>query len=116
MDVLFFLILGHFCGDYAFQTDNIAERKKTSKAALTVHVILYTVCIWAFLATYSLLYYPGLYFHTATLIFLVILFIEHWAQDYLKNHLTNGSKQAYYIDQVIHIALLYLYRIFIFPG
>jgi protein-S-isoprenylcysteine O-methyltransferase Ste14 len=116
MDVLFFLILGHFCGDYAFQTDNIAERKKSSKAALAIHVVLYTVCIWAFLAAYSLLYLPGLYFHTATLMFLAFLFIEHWTQDYLKSRLTDCSKQAYYIDQVIHIALLYFYRIFIFPG
>jgi uncharacterized membrane protein len=115
MDVLFFLILGHFCGDYAFQTDRMAEKKKSSKLALSYHVLIYTLCIWAFLAIYSLLYHPGLYFHTATLIFLTFLLFEHWIQDFLKSRITSCSKQAYYIDQILHIALLYLYRIFIFP-
>lgn len=116
MDVLFFLILGHFCGDYAFQTDNIAEKKKSSKPALFYHVLIYTTCIWAFLAIYSLLYKPALYFHPTTLIFLIILLLEHWIQDYLKSRIKSRSKQAYYIDQIAHVALLYLYRIFLFPG
>jgi hypothetical protein len=116
MDVLFLLILAHFCGDYAFQTDNIAEKKKSSKRVLTYHVLVYTVCIWAALIIYSLLYNPAVGFHTATIIFLIFIFIEHWLQDFLKHRINNGGKQAYYIDQVIHVALLYLYRIFIFPG
>lgn len=116
MDVLFFLILGHFCGDYALQTDRIAENKKSSKLALSYHVLIYTLCIWAFLALYSLLYHQDLYFHSATLIFLVFLLFEHWTQDFLKSRVKSCSKQAYYIDQIVHIALLYFYRIFIFPG
>lgn len=116
MDVLFFLILGHFCGDYAFQTDNIAEKKKASRSALTYHVLIYIISIWAFLAAYSLLYYPGLYIDAATTIFLAFLFCEHWIQDFLKSRVKSCGKQAYYLDQVVHVALLYLYRIFIFPG
>lgn len=115
MDVLFFLLLGHFCGDYALQTDKTAERKKSSTGVLTRHVLIYTICIWAFLAMYSILYLPGLYLKTATILFLVFLLIEHWGQDHIKNRLAICTRQMHYIDQVVHIALLYVYRIFIFP-
>lgn len=114
MDVLFFLILGHFCGDYALQTDKIAEGKKSSKTVLTYHVLIYTICIWGFLAIYSFLYLPGLYLRTATIMFLIFLLIEHWIQDFIKHRIASCSKQAHYLDQVIHIALLYIYRIFIY--
>lgn len=115
MDVLFFLLFSHFCGDYALQSDKTAERKKSSYGALTIHVLIYTFCIWIFLALYSLLYMPGLYLKTATVLFLLFLLVEHWGQDYIKHRVPDCSKQAHYIDQVIHIALLYIYRIFIFP-
>ncbi|MCD6161776.1 MAG: DUF3307 domain-containing protein [candidate division Zixibacteria bacterium] len=116
MDILFFLILGHFCGDYAFQSDRMAERKKSSLIILSYHVIVYTICIGAFFVFYSLLYYPGLFYQTATLLFLGILYIEHWVQDFIKNRNETCSKQNYYIDQMIHIAVLYFYRIFIYSG
>jgi hypothetical protein len=116
MDVLFFLIFAHICGDYAFQTDNIAAKKKSSRLVLTYHVLIYSVCIWAALIIYSLFYVPAVGFRTATLLFLIFIFVEHWLQDFLKHRIDSGGRQAYYIDQVIHVALLYLYRIFIFPG
>ena len=115
MDVLFFLILGHFCGDYALQTDKTAERKKSSKTILTYHVFIYTICLWVFLAIFSFLFSPGLYLRTGTIIFFIFLLIEHWAQDYIKLRIANPTKQMHYLDQVLHIALLYIYRIFIFP-
>ena len=115
MDILFFLLLGHFCGDYALQSDNTADRKKSSVGALSIHVLSYTLCIWVFIVIYSLLYQPGLYLKAATLIFLTALFIEHWAQDYIKGRISNGTRQLHFIDQIIHVAVLYIYRIFIFP-
>ena len=113
MDILFFLILGHFCGDYAFQTDRMAEYKKSSLKILSYHVTVYTICIWVFFLFYSLLYHPGLFYQTVTLIFLGALYIQHWIQDFFKSRSKTCSKQDYYIDQVIHIAVLYFYRIFI---
>jgi hypothetical protein len=114
MDILFLLILGHLFGDYAFQTDSMATQKKHSLLMLTYHVAVYVICIWAAFAVYAELYQPGLFFNWITLIFLVILFVQHWLQDFLKSRYNNGSKQTYYLDQVLHLAMLYVYRIFIF--
>ncbi len=114
MDVLFFLILGHIAGDYAFQSDFMAANKRISKAVLSYHVFVYTLIIWIFLFLYSILYQPGLFVETATLLFLIALYAQHWFQDYFKSRYKNGSKQMYYIDQFAHLAVLYIYRIFIY--
>jgi hypothetical protein len=114
MDILFFLILGHLAGDYALQTDYMAANKRISVKVLSLHVLVYALTLWAFFFFYSLLYQPGLYLHSCTLIFLALLYLQHWAQDFLKSRYQNGSKQMYYLDQVIHLAVLYLYRIFIY--
>ena len=69
-----------------------------------------------FFLFYSILFRPGLFFVISTLIFLAVLFIEHWIQDFLKGKSELHNRQTYYIDQVLHIAVLYFYRIFIYPG
>jgi hypothetical protein len=114
MDILFFLILGHLIGDYALQTDYMASHKKNSRAILTRHVVIYAASVWAMIAAYSFLYRPGLFIKLATIIFVAVLFIQHWLQDFIKNRYNNGSKQWYYIDQVLHLVILFAYRIFIF--
>lgn len=114
MDVLFFLILGHIAGDYAFQTDYMAAGKRTSKAILSYHVLVYISTIWVFIIFYSLLYQPGLYIEAITFVFLAGLYIQHWFQDFFKSRYANGSKQMYYLDQFMHLAVLYVYRIFIY--
>lgn len=114
MDVLFFLLLGHFCGDYAIQTDNIAQKKKKSRFLLSYHVLTYIICLWIFLAIYSFLYQSGLYLETGVLLFLAILYVEHWLQDFIKSRINRRDKQLYYIDQLLHIIMLYIFRIFIY--
>lgn len=114
MDVLFFLILGHLAGDYALQSDYVATNKRNSLTTLSYHVIIYVLTIWITFLCYSLLYHPGLFLQTPTLFFLAALFVQHWLQDFLKSRYRNGSKQAYYADQVVHLAILYIYRIFIY--
>jgi hypothetical protein len=114
MDILFLLILGHLIGDYALQTDYMASFKKTSKWVLTNHVAVYVLSIWGAFIVYSAFYHPGLFIAEKTIGFLVVLFIQHWIQDYCKGRYNNGSKQMYYFDQVLHIIMLYLYRLLIF--
>jgi len=114
MDILFVLILGHLAGDYALQTDYMAAGKGKSLKVLSSHVLVYVLTIWAAFWLYALLYQPGLALKTATLLSLAALFILHWLQDFLKSRLRNCSKQIYYLDQVMHLTVLYIYRIFIY--
>ncbi|MCP4582921.1 MAG: DUF3307 domain-containing protein [candidate division Zixibacteria bacterium] len=114
MDILFFLILGHLAGDYALQTDHMAANKGKSITVLSLHVVVYVVTLWFFFLFYSVLYQPGLYIQGTTFLFLAVLYIQHWGQDYLKSRYKNCSKQMYYLDQILHLAVLYIYRIFIF--
>jgi len=116
MDILFLLILGHLIGDYALQTDRMAKEKKDSKATLSLHVLTYVLCIWAMLMIYHLLYNSDVFISSATIIFIAALYAQHWIQDFLKSRLKSCDKQVYYLDQVLHLGVLYLYRLFIFPG
>ena len=101
MDVLFFLILGHFCGDYALQSDKLAEKKSSSKFLLAYHVLIYITCLWIFMIIYSLIYQPGLYLEASLIIFLLFLFAEHWLQDFFINR-ASGVIETVGSDDVRH--------------
>ena len=117
LDLLFFLILGHYLGDFALQSDTIAREKGGSRKILSLHVAFYTVVIAALL-------FIGLYFNHQldefftyyTPIVLIAIYIEHWLQDYVKSTRFNGSKQGFYFDQGLHVAVMYLVRLFIYNG
>lgn len=111
---MFFLILGHLAGDYALQSDYVAANKGKSTAILSYHVFIYVITIWITVLSYSLLYQPGLFLQASTVLFMTALYIQHWLQDFLKSRYQNGSKQAYYVDQVMHLLILYIYRVFIY--
>jgi hypothetical protein len=109
-----YLILGHFVGDFALQSDRMAQGKTNSKKTLTFHVFLYVLVIAAVLLFYSLAT-KKYYFYSWTVGgFLVLLFIVHWIQDYLKCHVLPKTKQVYYLDQILHISLLYVLRLIIY--
>jgi hypothetical protein len=44
---------------------------------------------------------------------LLPLFALHWLQDFVKCRNFNHSKQAYYVDQVLHLTQLYAIRLLI---
>jgi len=113
MDLMFFLLLGHFYGDYALQTDSIANNKKHSIRHLSIHSAIYVISIWVAIGAYSLAYKSSLFLSRGNLVFLGILLVQHWLQDFYKSRWGNRSKQFYYIDQALHITVLYLYRIFL---
>ncbi len=49
----------------------------------------------------------------AALKWMPAVFVLHYAQDFVKSRFFNGSKQFYYIDQFIHVTVLYALRIII---
>jgi len=115
LDPLFYLILGHYFGDFALQTDRMAKDKQHSKSTLTLHVFIYTVTVAVFL-------FLGLtingdweqHFNLLTLGVFAIVLVEHWIQDKIKGSRFNGSKQGFYLDQGFHLVMLYIVRIVLF--
>ena len=110
-DLLFFLLLGHFIGDYALQTDRMVKSKGTSALALSWHVLIYTLTIAVFWWLGRMLNGERGFFGLTEWLILAGLYVEHWLQDYYKSVHSNGSQQAYYIDQALHLGVLYLIRI-----
>ncbi len=110
MDLIIFLLIGHYIGDYGLQTDRMAREKGDSPTTLTFHVFVYTLTIILSTALYAVL--EGFNPVPPTWLFItlaIILFITHWAQDYVKSRV-NGSQQLYYVDQSLHILLLIIFR------
>ncbi|UCD62838.1 MAG: DUF3307 domain-containing protein [Candidatus Zixiibacteriota bacterium] len=116
IDLLFFLILGHLFGDFGLQSDRVAAEKGRSKATLTYHVFLYTLTVALFLFAGLALNGSDGFFRLATLLVLTFIFLAHWIQDYLKAFRFNGTKQAFYLDQAVHILILFAVRILIYNG
>ena len=115
MDLLFFMLLGHYLGDFALQSDHMAEGKPHSLHILTVHVLTYTVTLGVVLgAGLALTGQPLL---TGTFgVALAAVFAEHWLQDWLKPKILNRGKQGWFIDQALHLIVLYAVRLIAFPG
>jgi hypothetical protein len=51
-----------------------------------------------------------------TLQVLVAIGVIHWVQDLIKARKYNGSKQAFYVDQAIHVSILVIIRIYVYGG
>jgi len=115
-DLLFFLFLGHFCGDYAFQTDRMARHKRNSVISLTTHSLIYTLSLAAALVTGLALNKNDDLYSLITVYTLLAVFVTHWLQDYIRADKYGTSKQAYYLDQAIHIAVLFVIRILAYGG
>lgn len=114
MDLIMYLLLGHFLGDFALQSDYMAQKKTNCMRVLTFHVLIYVLVIAAVLSLHSLLTQRNYFLSWTVLILLGILFAVHWVQDYLKGHVLPKTKQVYYADQILHVALLYALRVIIY--
>jgi hypothetical protein len=115
-DLLFFLLLGHIGGDFALQSDSIARMKRTSPSVLTLHVTIYTATIAVSLLAAYLFADAIAVMRWVTLPVLAFIFVEHWIQDYVKVNGASPSKQIFYVDQVIHILVLYIIRLTVYHG
>lgn len=115
-DLLFFLLLGHFCGDYAFQTDRMARGKGNSVMLLTAHTLIYTFFVAVALTLGLTLNKSGGLYSLITVYTLLLVFVVHWVQDYVKATKYSSSKQAYYLDQVIHVTVLFIIRTCVYGG
>jgi hypothetical protein len=110
MDMMWFLMLSHFVGDYALQSDAMARRKASSRGALTAHVAVYVLTLAVTVAVYAQFTGAYSFFSLQTLAPLGVIFVLHWVQDDIKGRHFSNSHQAYYVDQAVHVAQLFLLR------
>ena len=105
------LIIGHILGDFYFQTDRMAVDKKKSRSSLFEH------CIICYL---SLLFCGGLFVDRNSLLNLAYelmgVAVIHGFVDLCKSKLesdkASGDKTGYFtfvIDQLLHIAFLFIF-------
>lgn len=114
MDLIMYLLLGHFLGDFALQSDCMAKKKTNSKKTLSFHVVIYTLIITGVLLLHSLVTHSGYFFSWTILVLMILLFLAHWGQDYLKGHVLPKTKQMFYLDQILHLSLLYVLRLLVY--
>lgn len=110
-DTLFFLLLGHVFGDFALQTDRMAKEKAANRRVLSSHVLVYVLTIGAFWWLGEFLNHRSGFPNWVTAIVLAVLYLQHWLQDSIKATKFNGSKQALFIDQAVHLSVLYIIRL-----
>jgi len=110
---MWFLILGHFLGDYAFQSDKMAKKKAENSGLLVVHALIYAL-------TVAVVYYCGLWLTgrgiSSTLLFGLAfagIFVIHGLQDLARARLFPCSRQAYYIDQGLHVIQIFVIRLWL---
>ena len=110
---MWFLMLGHFLGDYAFQSDRTASTKAGNFPLLFFHVLVYTLTI-------AVVYITGLKVADREVGPALSLagafggvFILHAVQDWIKGRFFSTSRQVYYLDQALHVIQLFVVRIWL---
>jgi hypothetical protein len=89
----------------------MAQEKSQSPVTLSLHVLIYTLAVGVFWWLGKALNTTGNFLSLTTLIVLAALFVLHWSQDFFKSRYFNHSKQSYYLDQAVHIGMLFAIRI-----
>ncbi|MFQ5607881.1 MAG: DUF3307 domain-containing protein [Candidatus Zixiibacteriota bacterium] len=115
-DLLLFLLLGHYFGDFALQSDNMARLKPTCVKTLTMHVLIYTLSIAACLYAGLILSGSSAFFTSITGAALAFIFVEHWTQDFIKGRRYGKGNQSFYLDQGLNVLVLFAVRLIAYHG
>jgi hypothetical protein len=106
-NILLLFLIGHFLGDYYFQTDMIARNKNLQLAKLLKHCVLYS---------FAMLIVIIPVFSLELLICSGAISVMHFIVDFIKSHIKNREKnnsRVYFADQVIHIIVILILSVFI---
>lgn len=97
IEFLTLLILGHYIGDYALQSEWVATNKRNDVYVLFAHSAIYTFVITAICSAFG-------YFSLYLTLFIMI---GHFLMDNWKNNYTQ-CPWALPIDQAIHMGQLFI--------
>jgi len=112
IEVILYLLVAHFIGDFILQSDAMAKGKSKSSRILLIHVLAYTL---PFIVLAIVL--PSTISETTFLGFLVFNIVAHFATDYVTSRVTSklwaeGEVHEFFVvigfDQLIHIVTLVL--------
>ncbi len=120
MEIFFRLLFGHFLADFTFQTNYIAQWKRSKFFGLLVHVCIHPACYlilllppfaptnylaetWIDVGSWGM---PGWF---AVLSLTVLHFIEDWFRVSLVKRGWPDNTLFYTWDQVIHVAFLWIF-------
>lgn len=92
--ILIKLLVAHFCADFIFQTDKLAQKKRTSWKSLALHSLINAAAAYLVVAQWTLWLLP------------VIIFITHFAIDFIKIHYGSDSTIWFISDQLLHLAVI----------
>lgn len=111
--VTLLLLIGHFLGDFYFQTNSLAKEKESSVQKLLLHCLIYWLVMVAVLLP---VFNWSLFWLAATVSFLHLL-IDGGKHFLTKRQSLNEKKEAgvYLVDQACHIFVLltaYVYLVF----
>lgn len=102
------VIIGHFIGDFLFQTSWIATYKATKWFTLFVHVLIYTATI----AVLDLLTFHHLSAWGIVFIFVTHLIIDRqtvvrwWMNEVMRTNPTSAPWLMIVVDQIFHLIML----------
>ena len=113
MNIVLLILLGHWIGDFVFQSSSMAKQKSHSLKWLTIHVMIY--CLILFLTIVPVF---GLLLAAK---FIAINGALHWITDFFTSKLSvkhQDNPRIFYpilgFDQLVHTAgLIYTYEIFL---
>jgi hypothetical protein len=96
------LMLAHILGDFAFQTSKSVDHKEAKKHRsihLYIHIAIHALCMLGLL----------LITQSSYLWIIIPIILSHYAIDLAKLYLQNSknSKILFFIDQTMHIAILF---------
>lgn len=102
--VFYVFLMGHLLGDFYFQSDELANKKKTSIKELLKHSFIYfivMICVSIVVFHYNIVKWA------------IMLSVIHFGIDFLKCMIDHkkhdiNETQIYIIDQLLHIGTIFL--------
>lgn len=109
MNAFILLLIGHFLADFSFQSYRLAELKQENVKYLFIHTLIYWVFILLPIALFA-----GL---VQAIMFYVIILVSHFLIDYFRIKLNKKYNSisfnfwSFIIDQILHIAILFIFSL-----